>query len=276
MISIHQVNDSNGTKKTLLFIKGAPERVFSKCATIKINGKNLPIDDHWQERFNSAYLSLGSKGERILGIAELELDSNKYNKDYKFDVNEINFPLEELNFLGLISLVDPPRAGVKNAILKLRKHGMRVIMITGDHQIVAENIAKRVGILSENELDDPNSADTIRSSDNVINGNSLAYASDEDLSNLVSKNSELVFTRTSPNQKKAIVQSLQKQGAKVAVIGDGVNDLEAVRQADVGISMGRIGCYPTNEAADLILLEDNFESIVDAFEESRTLSKFVF
>ena len=112
-------------------------------------GEEKPLDDDWKDAFNSAYMELGGLGERVLGFCDLKLDDEKYTDDYVFDADEQNFPLTGLRFVGLMSLIDPPRAAVPDAVTKCRSAGIKVIMVTGDHPITAKAIAKSVGIISE-------------------------------------------------------------------------------------------------------------------------------
>ena len=113
------------------------------------SGEEKPLDDDWKDAFNSAYMELGGLGERVLGFCDLKLDDEKYTDDYVFDADEQNFPLTGLRFVGLMSLIDPPRAAVPDAVTKCRSAGIKVIMVTGDHPITAKAIAKSVGIISE-------------------------------------------------------------------------------------------------------------------------------
>merc|ERR1712037_928098 len=133
----------------LLVMKGAPERILERCSTIQVNGENLALDDQWKARFESAYMELGGLGERVLGFCDFELPASKFPSGFPFNPDEVNFPLEGLRFSGLISMIDPPRAAVPDAVSKCRSAGIKVIMVTGDHPITAKAIAKSVGIISE-------------------------------------------------------------------------------------------------------------------------------
>merc|ERR1719341_1228934 len=147
-LSIHETEDSD--PRYLIAMKGAPERILDRCTTIIINGKEEPLNDHWKERFNTAYMDLGGRGERVLGFCDTLLDAEKFPKGFKFDSDDPNFPLENLRFVGLMSMIDPPRAAVPDAVMKCRSAGIKVIMVTGDHPITAKAIARSVGIISEN------------------------------------------------------------------------------------------------------------------------------
>merc|ERR1711990_1016655 len=145
-LSVHEVADDD---RYLLVMKGAPERILDRCSTIMINGEEQEMTDAWKEKFNDAYMELGGMGERVLGFAHLYLDSSDFPKGFAFDTDEINFPTENLAFVGLMSMIDPPRAAVPDAVAKCRSAGIKVIMVTGDHPITAHAISKSVGIISE-------------------------------------------------------------------------------------------------------------------------------
>jgi len=130
-------------------LQGAPERILDRCSTILIGGKEKVLDEEMKEAFNNAYLELGGLGERVLGFCDMMLPSDKYPTGYKFDCDDPNFPISGLRFVGLMSMIDPPRAAVPDAVAKCRSAGIKVIMVTGDHPITAKAIAKSVGIISE-------------------------------------------------------------------------------------------------------------------------------
>lgn len=130
-------------------MKGAPERILDRCSTIFIGGKEKVLDEEMREAFNNAYLELGGLGERVLGFCDMLLPSDRFPKNFMFDVDEPNFPLSGMRFVGLMSMIDPPRAAVPDAVTKCRSAGIKVIMVTGDHPITAKAIAKSVGIISE-------------------------------------------------------------------------------------------------------------------------------
>jgi sodium/potassium-transporting ATPase subunit alpha len=130
-------------------MKGAPERILERCSTIFIGGKEKVLDEEMKEAFNNAYLELGGLGERVLGFCDYMLPSDKFPIGYKFNCDDPNFPTDSLRFVGLMSMIDPPRAAVPDAVAKCRSAGIKVIMVTGDHPITAKAIAKSVGIISE-------------------------------------------------------------------------------------------------------------------------------
>lgn len=146
-VTIHQ-NENQSESVHILCMKGAPERILTKCATILIDGKDRPLDDNLKKEFNTAYLKLGGLGERVIGICDFVLPSAQFGQGFQFNTDDTNFPLEKLRFLGLVSMIDPPRAAVPNAVAKCRSAGIKVIMVTGDHPITAKAIARAVGIIS--------------------------------------------------------------------------------------------------------------------------------
>ena len=279
----YQVSVHENESKTCycLVMKGAPERILERCSTILIGDKEQPMSDDWSKHFNEAYMALGSLGERVLGFCDLPLSHKDYPPGYRFDNDDVNFPLKNLRFLGLISMIDPPRATVPDAVVKCRSAGIKVIMVTGDHPITAKAIAKSVGIISANcktvedlaaeynvpvELVNPREAKAA-----VVNGAELKELTSDQLDDILMYHNEIVFARTSPQQKLIIVEGCQRMGAIVAVTGDGVNDSPALKKADIGIAMGIAGSDVSKQAADMILLDDNFASIVVGIEEGRLI-----
>nr|AAN17736.1 putative Na+/K+-ATPase alpha subunit [Homarus americanus] len=279
-VSIHDTEDKNDPRY-LLVMKGAPERILERCSTIYINGEEKPLDEELKESFNNAYLELGGLGERVLGFCDYILPSDKYPLGYPFDSDNPNFPVHGLRFVGLMSMIDPPRAAVPDAVAKCRSAGIKVIMVTGDHPITAKAIAKSVGIISEgNEtvediaqrLNIPiKEVDPREAKAAVVHGSELRDMTSEQLDDILIHHTEIVFARTSPQQKLIIVEGCQRMGAIVAVTGDGVNDSPALKKADIGVAMGIAGSDVSKQAADMILLDDNFASIVTGVEEGRLI-----
>ena len=277
-VSIHQRIDQG----YLLVMKGAPEKILQLCSTSIMNGKEIAINGIWKKSFHSAYETLGGLGERVLGFCELYLPLDIYPPGYEFDAEDINFPMTDLCFLGLISMIDPPRSAVPEAVVQCRSAGIKVIMITGDHPITAKAIAKNVGIISvdsktKDDIQKESNGDLVIAESStaraaVIHGiDELQYYTEEDLDEVLAMYDEIVFARTSPQQKLKIVEGCQRANAIVAVTGDGVNDSPALKKADIGIAMGIAGSDVSKQAADMILLDDNFASIVTGIEEGRTI-----
>ncbi|XP_075419677.1 potassium-transporting ATPase alpha chain 2 [Tenrec ecaudatus] len=279
-LSIHETDDPNDNR-FLVVMKGAPERILEKCSTIMINGQEQPLDQSSAEAFHTAYMELGGLGERVLGFCHLYLPADEFPETYSFDIDAMNFPTSNLCFVGLLSLIDPPRSTVPDAVAKCRSAGIKVIMVTGDHPITAKAIARSVGIISSNSetvediakrlniaVEQVNKRDARAA---VVTGTDLKDMSSEQLDEILANHSEIVFARTSPQQKLIIVEGCQRQGAVVAVTGDGVNDSPALKKADIGIAMGIAGSDAAKNAADMVLLDDNFASIVTGVEEGRLI-----
>ncbi|XP_040900094.1 sodium/potassium-transporting ATPase subunit alpha-3b isoform X2 [Toxotes jaculatrix] len=279
-LSVHETEDPNDNRY-LLVMKGAPERILDRCSTIMLQGKEQPMDEEMKEAFQNAYMELGGLGERVLGFCHLMLPEDQYPKGFAFDTDDVNFQTDNLCFVGLMSMIDPPRAAVPDAVGKCRSAGIKVIMVTGDHPITAKAIAKGVGIISEgNEtvediaarLNIPVSQVNPRDAKAcVIHGTDLKDLSQDQMDDILRNHTEIVFARTSPQQKLIIVEGCQRQGAIVAVTGDGVNDSPALKKADIGVAMGISGSDVSKQAADMILLDDNFASIVTGVEEGRLI-----
>ncbi|XP_038634749.1 potassium-transporting ATPase alpha chain 2-like isoform X2 [Scyliorhinus canicula] len=279
-LSIHRTNNPYD-KRLLLVMKGAPERILESCSTVMLQGREVPLEDDEIEVIQSAYLEFGGLGERVLGFCHQYLPKDKYPELYIFDADSRNFPVSNLCFIGLLSLIDPPRSSVPDAILKCRSAGIRVIMISGDHPITAMAIARSTGIFSAGSetvediakrlnvsVDQVNKRDAIAA---VINGSDFQEMDPEFLDDILRSHGEIVFARTSPQQKLIIVEACQRQGSIVAVTGDGVNDSPALKRADIGIALGIVGSDAAKNSADMILLDDNFASIVTGVEEGRLI-----
>ncbi|ESO10963.1 hypothetical protein HELRODRAFT_156333 [Helobdella robusta] len=260
-LSIHELENENDFSSHILVMKGAPEKIFEKCNRILMHGTGLELNKYWKRRFDMHCLRLGNIGDRVLGFCDLELPKDSYPRGFEFNADDINFPVTGLRFLGLISMVDPPRANVPDAVRKCRSAGIKVIMVTGDHPTTAMAIAKNVGIITEGEA----------TKACVVHGSQLKEMDQDEVDDILSEHDEIVFARTSPQQKLVIVEGCQRLGAIVAVTGDGVNDSPALKKADIGVAMGISGSDVSKQAADMILLDDNFASIVTGVEEGRLI-----
>merc|ERR1712073_21416 len=279
-VSIHETEDKNDNRH-LLVMKGAPERIVDRCSTIIVEGRELPMTEEWKNAFETAYMELGGLGERVLGFCDFMLPADKYPTGYPFDADDVNFPLEGLRFVGLMSMIDPPRAAVPDAVTKCRSAGIKVIMVTGDHPITAKAIARSVGIISEGTMTvediaaqrgcDVKDVNPREAKACVVHGGEIKDMSEKQIDEILMYHTEIVFARTSPQQKLIIVEGCQRMGAIVAVTGDGVNDSPALKKADIGVAMGIAGSDVSKQAADMILLDDNFASIVTGVEEGRLI-----
>ncbi|XP_034187714.1 sodium/potassium-transporting ATPase subunit alpha [Osmia lignaria lignaria] len=266
-----------------MIMKGAPEIILENCTHIlTTDGETkemTPLDLTISRR---ACAELGYLGERVLAYCDLHLPESIYGPNFKFyteSSSSYNFPTMGYRFAGLISLIDPPRPAVPDAVRKCRTAGIKVIMVTGDHPVTAMAIAKKVGIIGEgNETKyerailQNKSYSQLSDSDSgaiIITGSELRNMDAAQLDHIVRNYEEIVFARTSPQQKLLIVESCQRLGEIVAVTGDGVNDSPALRKADIGVAMGITGSDVAKNAADMILMDDNFASIVIGIEEGR-------
>ncbi|XP_072049394.1 sodium/potassium-transporting ATPase subunit alpha-3-like [Amphiura filiformis] len=279
-VSIHECEED---ERYLLVMKGAPERILDRCTTILNKGVEEEMTEEWKTAFNNAYMELGGLGERVLGFCHYFLPLDQFPKGFEFDADEpdVNFPLEGFCFVGLMSMIDPPRAAVPDAVGKCRSAGIKVIMVTGDHPITAKAIAKGVGIISEGnetveDIAERMNIDVSKVNKRdakaiVVHGSQLKDVTSEELDDILANHTEIVFARTSPQQKLIIVEGCQRANQIVAVTGDGVNDSPALKKADIGVAMGIAGSDVSKQAADMILLDDNFASIVTGVEEGRLI-----
>lgn len=273
-VSIHKTSN----EEHFVVMKGAPEVILPKCGTTVTKTGTVNISKA-KATVEKAITDLAYMGERVIAFADLDLDTQKFPSGFKFNTDEVNFPLTGLRLVGLIAMIDPPRLTVPEAIKKCRTAGVRVIMVTGDHPITGMSIAKKVGIITQEiekqpklTMGDINIMSAIRFAKScIISGPQLRKMSDNKLEGILNTYTEIVFARTSPQQKLQIVEALQKLGEIVAVTGDGVNDSPALKKADVGVAMGITGTDVSKEAADVILLDDNFASIVTGIEEGRLI-----
>ena len=277
-VSIHEQQTD---KHHLLVMKGAPERILDRCTKVMERGKEVPMTPERRQACDDACIELAGKGERVLGFCHLFLDPEKYPKGYNFDTDRVNFPLEDLCFVGLMALIDPPREAVPDAVKKCRTAGIKVIMVTGDHPITAAAIARQVGIISPGSetVEDiakrknvpVESINPKRAKAAIVHGSELRDMPPNKLDHILRIHHEIVFARTSPQQKLLIVEGCQRLGHVVAVTGDGVNDSPALKRADIGVAMGIAGSDVSKQAADMILMDDNFASIVTGVEEGRII-----
>jgi potassium/sodium efflux P-type ATPase len=241
----------------IAFVKGGPKEVLQLCATYVKDGEILPLDDATRAEILAENDNLARQALRVLALAQAELPP----REGEYTTGNVE---RNLTFLGLAAMMDPPRPEVAKAMKIFRSAGIRMAMITGDYGLTAESVARRVGMLTT-------------ASPRILTGADLDHMTDPELNNVLKE--EVIFARMAPDHKLRLVNAFQEQGEIVAVIGDGVNDAPALRKADVGISMGKIGTDVAREAADVILMEDNFASVATAIEEGRAafdnLRKFI-
>jgi sodium/potassium-transporting ATPase subunit alpha len=262
-----------------VLMKGAPEVILQRCSTyssLSAEDHQAPITDEFREEFQETYQKFASQGRRVLALCSRTFQAEQNVTFAANEQNEYNFPTTGLNFVGLIAIMDPPRDNVPEAIAKCQSAGVKVFMVTGDHPLTAMAIAKQIGLLkSDNNLElleeSSNGGDNWDSYEGaVVHGSCIDGLTDEQWSTILSKDG-VCFTRTTPAHKLEIVRRCQLMGNIVAVTGDGVNDSPALKQADVGIAMGLKGSAVAQEVADILLMDDNFASIVDGIQEGRII-----
>ncbi len=235
----------------IAFTKGAVDGLLEIATGVWADGGTQLLDTTWRKRIVEANADLASKGMRVLGLAFRPL-ADELSLDNPAELAQIE---NDLTFVGLVGMIDPPRSEVKAAVETCRTAGIRPVMITGDHPLTARQIAFELGISPQDGR--------------VLTGQDLAQMTVEDLEAIVDEVS--VYARVSPEHKLNIVQALQKRGHIVAMTGDGVNDAPALKRADIGVAMGITGTDVSKEAADMVLLDDNFTTIVAAVEEGRAI-----
>jgi magnesium-transporting ATPase (P-type) len=244
MSTIHR-----GTDGYDLCTKGAARELLDRCTSVRDGGLDRTLQPADRAGLDGIVDDLSRRGLRVLAVARRSLGTELGDRQAEL--------LErDLTFLGLVAMMDPPRPAASAAIETCHRAGIRTIMITGDYGLTAESIARRVGLLRDPAV-------------RLVNGDELDRMGDADLDEALA--GEVLFARSSPEHKLRVVAALQRLGHVVAVTGDGVNDAPALKQADIGVAMGASGTDVAREAADMILLDDDFASIVHAVEEGRAV-----
>jgi Ca2+-transporting ATPase len=234
--------------KKYVFVKGAPEVVLSSSLSVLVDGQGVPVDASWRDHFLKLNDEMAKNGMRVLGLAYKEISGDP-------DALSVRDIESGLIWLGLAGMMDPPRPEVKDSVEKCKDAGIGVVMITGDQKPTAVAISKQLGIFTEGDV--------------VVAGSGLGEMSDEELDAKIGRIK--VYARTSPEQKLRIVEALKRHGQVVAMTGDGVNDAPALKQADIGVSMGITGTDVARQSSDMVLMDDNFATIVAAIEEGRKI-----
>ena len=230
-----------------VFVKGAPDVLLSRCAQWLGTAGAAPLTDQARSALTTANDALAGAAMRVLAVASKDIPAAEFSPDH-----DLFNHTRALTFVGLIGLVDPPRPEVRDAIALCHAAGIAVKMITGDHKLTAAAIARELGLAGD-----------------VVTGAELDTCSDEELSARIERIT--VFARVAPEHKVRIVRALKRRGQVVAMTGDGVNDAPALKNADIGIAMGITGSAVTKEAATMVLVDDNFATLVGAVREGRTL-----
>ena len=237
------------TSPYLMFTKGSPLDVLEHCQRILRDGQIAALSNTDRAEVTAANDRLASRGYRVLGVATQQQAAHPPQNAQELE--------ENLIFVGLVAMIDPPRAEVAEAIAKCHKAGIQITMVTGDYGLTAEAIARRIGLVDDKAR--------------VVTGEDMGHLSDAQLRQILHQKSGLVFARMMPEQKLRLVQAYIAMGHIVAVTGDGVNDAPALRAAHIGIAMGISGTDVAREAADIVLIDDNFATIVSAIEQGRAV-----
>ncbi|MBK5293620.1 MAG: cation-translocating P-type ATPase [Acidobacteriia bacterium] len=230
----------------IAFTKGGVDKLLDISGTVWVKGKAEPLNQSWRDQLAKGHETLAKNGMRVLGVAFRWLDSAPEVADQALE--------RDLTLVGMIGIIDPPRPEAAAAVAKCKTAGIRPVMITGDHPLTAQYIASQLGITGEGP---------------VLTGQEMDRLSVAELELLAE--SVPVYARVSPAHKLKIVEGFQRRGHIVAMTGDGVNDAPALKKADIGVAMGITGTDVAKEAADMVLLDDNFATIVDAVEEGRVI-----
>ena len=254
MTTIHKFEEPIDGSQLIAYIKGAPKEVIELSQSIRVKGEVQPMTEQMSKAIMDANDGYARDGLRVLAVAYRLLNDDKIPTDMGAYTPEIIE--QELIFVGLIIMADPPRPEVAEAVADCHRAGIGIIMITGDYGLTAESIARRIGIVKGTQT-------------RVVTGLELAELSDDQLKEYLK--GEIIFARVAPEQKLRVVTCLQEMGEVVAVTGDGVNDAPALKKADIGVAMGIAGTDVAKESADMILTDDNFASIVHAIEEGRAV-----
>jgi Ca2+-transporting ATPase len=233
----------------VVYVKGAPKELLALCASFAAGDVVHPLDDPQLARILAANDQYARAGLRVLAVAQRTLNA----LPMPCDADHIEC---DLTFLGLVAMMDPPRPEVESAVATCHTAGIRIIMVTGDYGLTAESIARRIGIIRAAQP-------------RIVTGAELDSMDEAALRDALM--GEVIFARVAPEHKLRVVNALRAQGHVVAVTGDGVNDAPALKQADIGVAMGRSGTDVAREAADIVLTDDNFASIVNAVEEGRAV-----
>ncbi|MFN8435744.1 MAG: cation-translocating P-type ATPase [Anaerolineales bacterium] len=235
-----------GDTRYIAFTKGGVDGLLDIASHVWADGKSVPLDDAWRSKLEASNERLARKGMRVLGVGFRLI--NAIPEIIQTDLEQ------NITLVGLFGMIDPPRNEVKDAVAIAKTAGIRPIMITGDHPLTAMEIARQLGITDNGR---------------VLTGVELEKISMDELKTMLDDVN--VFARVAPEHKLRIVQALQEKGHVAAMTGDGVNDAPALRKADIGVAMGITGTDVSKEASDLVLLDDNFATIVAAVKEGRTI-----
>jgi P-type Ca2+ transporter type 2C len=249
MSTLHRDTEQQG--RGVVFTKGAPDVLLTRCTRELVGDDRRPLTDERRARILEANEVLASQALRTLGVAGRWLTDDLLEEHSTHPDERLE---HDLTFAGLIGIIDPPRPEAKNAVERARRAGIRPVMITGDHPRTAAVIAQELGITTDGR---------------ALTGSELERLAPDALARGVTETS--VYARVNPEHKLRIIDALRRSGAVVAMTGDGVDDAPALKKADIGVAMGITGTDVSKEAADMVLADDNFASIVAAVEEGRAV-----
>ena len=244
----HASLHGDGTKGVVA-VAGAPETILSICNKVMINGQNQILSQEEKKKLEDVFIGISKEGMRLVALATGDESSSILSEK----------SINNLSFVGFLGMRDGLRPEINQSIKEANSAGIKVVMITGDHRVTAEAIAREAGIY--------------KSGDYIMLGKEIDAMSDLDLSKKIANTS--VFARVTPQHKLRIIQLYKRAGEIVAMTGDGVNDAPSLVAADLGVAMGKIGTEVTKEASDIVLLDDNFKSIIYAIEEGRNIYKTI-
>ncbi|KAL3774229.1 hypothetical protein HJC23_005235 [Cyclotella cryptica] len=280
--SVESVPEETDMVAYEVIMKGAPEVILKKCSSYasskaRTNQFKEDATEVFRQEFEDQYKAFASQGRRVLAMCSKTFLAPQ---DVVFGADEngvYNFPISEMNFVAMVAIIDPPRDNVPDAIATCHRAGVRVFMVTGDHPFTGRAIAEQIGLLDKSKKaievleDQTTEASEWESCEGaVVHGSRIDALTDEQWRIILSRPA-VCFARTTPAHKLEIVRRAQGMGNIVAVTGDGVNDAPALKQADVGIAMGLNGSDVAQDAADILLMDDNFASIVSGIEEGRII-----
>jgi Ca2+-transporting ATPase len=248
MTTVHEIDG-----RRIAYVKGGADVVLALCTAARLRGEVVALDDATAASVHAANTEFAATGHRTLAFAYRDLGPT----DAGTSIDSLTADVErDLTYVGILGMVDPPRAEVRVAIAECHQAGIHVAMVTGDHALTARAIATDIGLLRDGET-------------RVIEGQELEAMSDADLAEQV--DDIRVYARVNPEHKLRIIDALKSRGHIVAMTGDGVNDAPALKRADIGVAMGLVGTDVAREAADMVLSDDNFATIVHAVEQGRTV-----
>jgi P-type Ca2+ transporter type 2C len=253
MITIHRLN----IKKDVIFAKGAPEIILNRCNRVLKDSQFLPLTDKIKDYILSVNHKMAREGLRVLALASGEVEAGTTLVENAKNNNDYN---NNYLFLGLVGIIDPSRKEVKDAVYRCKTSGIKVVMITGDQKLTALAIAKEIGIVNKYEP----AIDKV-----IVSGQELDKMNSDSFNRNI--NDIKIYSRVLPEQKLKIVETLKNNGHIVAVTGDGVNDAPALKAAHIGVAMGITGTDVAKESASMILVDDNFATIVSAIHEGRRI-----